>query len=575
MKKTTKNCLIYCRVSTDKQAQQNESLGQQEKLCREIAQRRGFTVIGVYRETESGRKREERKRLMALYSFIKENVGLVQYIIFRDIDRVTRGGAHSYQTIKNFFTEHGVEMVDSYGMIQSSVNTLEHLGISFPWSSFSPSTVAENIKAETSSDEVRNILTRVIGAEIESVRAGYRVSVPNYGYKNSKILVGSKKKTILIPNEKEAKNIVKMFELRASGEHSDEEIAKIINAMGYRSRTQNVWDEAHENIIGQRGGVKLNPKQVQRFIQRPVYCGITIHRWTNYKPIKANFDGLVDYNTFNRANRGKVFIRENEKTGGVEVLYDYHPDRVFRALNVNNPEFPNRRVVSCSICKRPLSGSFSTGKLGTKYPYYHCSKGHKYFGIARDTLDETLTNSLDSIKFEKNIIDKAMSSLKKIWLQKNDERNIMTSSANKEVQKLEKKRDLLIQNILKVSSEKIIRSFEAQIDELDKEIESVQIKLAEYNKNAEDFDLFKSFASQLLEHPRQLLLNEPNITKKQALFQLVFRGIPTYQDLEDGTPDFSPIIAKVESCKSGDTQCVIRVGFEPTTVSLKGYCSTS
>ena len=143
--KQGKNCLIYCRVSTDKQAQYNESLGQQEKICGEIAERHGLNILGVYRETESGRKKEDRKRLTALLTFIEENKGLINYLIFRDIDRLTRGGSHSYQTIKNWLSGQGVELLDSYGMIQQSVNTLEHLGMEFLWSRFSPSAIAENI----------------------------------------------------------------------------------------------------------------------------------------------------------------------------------------------------------------------------------------------------------------------------------------------------------------------------------------------------------------------------------------------------------------------------------------------
>ncbi len=33
------NCLIYCRVSTEEQAEQGYSLEAQEKLCREFAER--------------------------------------------------------------------------------------------------------------------------------------------------------------------------------------------------------------------------------------------------------------------------------------------------------------------------------------------------------------------------------------------------------------------------------------------------------------------------------------------------------------------------------------------------------
>jgi len=201
--KTSKNCLIYCRVSTDKQAQYNESLGQQEKICRGIANSKNLNVLRVYRESESGRKDEgKREKLKALQDFSKKNKDIVDYVIFRDIDRLTRGGSRSYLTFKEWFANYGVDFIDSYGMIQPAVNTLEHLGIEFPWSRHSPSSIAENIKAETSSDEVRTILTRLIGTEIQCVRDGYRVGTSNYGYENKKVYIHGKKKTTLIPSKK-------------------------------------------------------------------------------------------------------------------------------------------------------------------------------------------------------------------------------------------------------------------------------------------------------------------------------------------------------------------------------------
>ena len=54
-----KKCVIYCRVSTKKQAQDGESLKTQEKICREIAKRNNYKIVPdrkVFRESFSGKK---------------------------------------------------------------------------------------------------------------------------------------------------------------------------------------------------------------------------------------------------------------------------------------------------------------------------------------------------------------------------------------------------------------------------------------------------------------------------------------------------------------------------------------
>ena len=43
-------CLVYCRVSTEEQAEKGYSLDTQEKLCRDFAERSGYRVAGVFRD---------------------------------------------------------------------------------------------------------------------------------------------------------------------------------------------------------------------------------------------------------------------------------------------------------------------------------------------------------------------------------------------------------------------------------------------------------------------------------------------------------------------------------------------
>jgi hypothetical protein len=130
-----------------------------------------------------------------------------------------------------------VTLADTYGVISNEqINTLGHLGQEYKWSKYSPSRKSEMLEAERSKDEVRDILSRVIGAEIRYTQMGYWMRRAPYGFVSEKVETQHGKRMVLKSHSDEAKYIVQMFELRASGQFSDKEIAKKLNDMGYRGR---------------------------------------------------------------------------------------------------------------------------------------------------------------------------------------------------------------------------------------------------------------------------------------------------------------------------------------------------
>ena len=56
-----------------------------------------------------------------------------------------------------------------------------------------------------------------------------------------------------------------------------------------------------------------NLEELQNFIKRTSYCGIICKKWTKYIPIKAKWEGIVSIDLWNRANRGKFFLEQDDK----------------------------------------------------------------------------------------------------------------------------------------------------------------------------------------------------------------------------------------------------------------------
>ena len=79
--------------------------------------------------------------------------------------------------------------------------------------------------------------------------------------------------------------------------------------MGFLSKARIRWDKSRKEKVGVSGGLPLTIKQFRVIIQRTVYAAVNYERWTLWKPVRAQWIGLVSIETWNKANRGKWYIR--------------------------------------------------------------------------------------------------------------------------------------------------------------------------------------------------------------------------------------------------------------------------
>ncbi len=558
---------MHCRVSSSKQSQTGESLDIQEKVCFDIATSRGWNIEPdgkIFRESFSGRK-SSRPIFEEIIEYIKQNPGKIRYYLFRAIDRFTRGGSYTYETMKRELSRYGVEMIDSYGIIQPSKNTLEDMGFEYEWSKYSPSEITELVLANTAKGEVTNILTRTIGQEIRLTQQGFKVRSAHDGFKNKQILVEGKKKIIQVPDPERSKYFVEMFTLRAQGTLSDQEIVDRVNAMGYRSKTRNRWDTNHERIISTHGGIPLSVKHLQEIIPRPIYCGVMCEKWTKYQPIKARYDGLVSIDVFNKANRSKVFIKENQDV--LEILYNYHPERIMVTKTRDNPLFPYKQVIMCPFCKKPFMGSSPVGKSGKPFPTYHCSrKSHKYYGVPKDVFETAVENYVKNIKFSPEY----MNAMEALVLDKyhTREKEILQTSVemHRTIADLKAEQATKVKAFVDSNSSVVKSILEKEIDELEQHIKQANTESAKIDITESDIKQFIKEAKYVMEHLEELLLKPVNTTSQRSLFSLVFEELPTYADIVAGTPKLSLVFRLSEyfkAEKNTESRLGSLSGFEP------------
>lgn len=295
----------------------------------------------------------------------------------RSIDRSSRGGSEPYLKMKSELASLGVELRDTKGIIQPSVNLLEHRGISFEWSDYSPSRVPEIIEAESSRADRIGILSRTVDTSIFRIESGYKLREAQFGYKTKSIFDSFGKQVVIqIRHDTEGKYIEAIFEKTIEGVMTEQEIVDYVNSLGYLSRERVSWvgKYASRRMVGIKKGKQLEIKQMQKYRKNPIYCGVNIENWGKIKKrrivTKTKYAGLISISKFNQANKGKVYIEEMPDNK-IKVLYDLKLEKIVQKRQKFRTEYVFKNVILCDICKKPFLASPPRNKKGEKFHYYH------------------------------------------------------------------------------------------------------------------------------------------------------------------------------------------------------------
>ena len=568
-----KRAVSVVRVSSIKQGTAGDSPEAQKEQIESFAQTHGITLVKEFRFMESAF--HTKQPMQEAVDYFKDPKNKVDLFIIKSIDRFTRGGLDTYRLLKLQLRKYGVELMDIHGVISpNKVNTLDHLGIEYDWSGYYPSDKMEMLEAERAKDEMRDIMTRMIGAEVRYTRLGYWMRQPPHGLQSKKIDTENGRRCILVPDEHEAQFITKIFELRARGVLSDTEIADKINKMGYRSRQTNIRSRTDKTkIIGQRGGVELSVKALQRIIERPIYAGVICEKWTDNKPVKAAFDGLIDIKLFNKANKGKMTIVPDKET--VQIYREDRPEHLLRK-RVENPDFPYKQSVMCPECSKPLMGSASRGKAGKYYPAYHCGRGH-YYRVPLERFNTAIAQFVDDIRVTPEYVDKIEKAVLKEWDKHEKEEQDEELAYSAREQAIRERIELISEKVMVISNQSLLKKMEDNVNKLETELAELAKEKHQTNtKKTVDMRVVMKYIRYFLEHLDDLLIKQIDPLQKARFFSVLFDKAPNFAQIESGTqnPSLRPLLNKVFTMDF-DTNGHLegQRGLEPRTPCLRGRCS--
>ena len=114
--KGTGQAVIYCRVSTAEQVE-NNSLPNQERACVEYCQKQGFEVAKVFVDEGESAKTKDRPALLSMIEYCQKSKGKIQAAVIYKIDRFARN-QQDFHALRALLSGHGVRLHSATESIQ-------------------------------------------------------------------------------------------------------------------------------------------------------------------------------------------------------------------------------------------------------------------------------------------------------------------------------------------------------------------------------------------------------------------------------------------------------------------------
>ncbi len=576
----SRNGVLAVRVSSARQGIDGDSPEAQREQGERFAELHNIKVIKTLAYHESASKEEQ--PMQDVVDYCKRHKKDVDVVIIKSIDRLTRGGSYFYENLKRQLDALNIALIDIYGVVSyQKVNTLDHLGFKYRWSEYSPSRKTELLEAERANDELRDILSRMIGSEIRYTQLGYWNREAPYGFAIEKVETVNGKRAVLKGHPRESAHIRKLFELRAQGTLHDNQIADELNRMGFKTRVKIIRNKKDRTqIIAQRGGKPMTAKLLRSYVKKTIYAGINTETWTGGKPVRCKFDGLVSIELFNKANHGKIYIDDD---GSDHPTVSEAPKLEKMAKkNKYNPDFPYRRVVKCPHCDHALLGSASRGRLGKYYPAYHCSNHGHYFRVPKPEFESVMQEFVKSMIVRPERIDELMNAVLTVWEARQAQVKQQEEFDNKRKEELEAKMRVIVDKMQLVSSETALKYMEDDLMKLERQLADVDSKkLLPTNKKLVDIPTVLTYVKYFMEHLYELLIDHCNPLTRADYFGVLFDEVSNYEEIKAGTKNASLVpglnevfkLAKMDNVllvHEGERTRLLIVPLEQAVAALSG-----
>jgi site-specific DNA recombinase len=248
---------LYLRVSTQEQAKEGYSIGEQEVRLRDYSKAMRWDIHKVYVDPGYSGADTNRPALQDLISDVEN--GKINKVIVYKLDRLSRSQLDTLFLIEKVFLANGCDFV----------SMTENFDTSTPFGRAMIGILAVFAQLEREKITERMIM----GKEARAKEGKWNGGRAPIGYEHDKVA------DKLILNEYEAMQVAELFDLFVSGNHNLRDIERIFLEKGYRHK-YGAWD----------------PKSMRRILRSKLYTGKLFYQGKWYQ---SDHTAFVDEETQN------------------------------------------------------------------------------------------------------------------------------------------------------------------------------------------------------------------------------------------------------------------------------------
>jgi DNA invertase Pin-like site-specific DNA recombinase len=352
-----KNAIGYARVSTEEQAQTNNSLTVQKNKIASYCEQNGLHLVKVFEASESARN-AERPVFQEMLEYCRKHSTDISHLIVSDLSRLARNVADQVQTFV-MMNQFGIKLVSIDDPItdDSAVGKLSRNMIGMVNQFFSDSL----------SERTRQRMQM-------AVKAGRFPWPAPIGYLNVN-------KELRLDPER-APLVREAFEMIASGRYvTTDAVLKVVTAMGLRTKK----------------GRPLSKQTFARMLSNEIYSGWVVSGDIH---VKGTHEAIVSEDVFRT-----VQTRLNSKAIPHKKLSE---------------DFPLRGVVRCVQCGKMLTAGWAKGRHHSYARYWCWTPGCRAVGISRDDLEGQFVGLLSRMEPTAELLAQLPERIAELWSQRKE-----------------------------------------------------------------------------------------------------------------------------------------------------------
>ena len=493
--------VIYTRVSTQEQANSNNSLHNQEVACRDYAAYRNIDVVRVFEERGESAKTADRTQLKEMMAYVKNSKGGVKNVIIWKLDRLSRK-TEDYLMLKGLFKKMGVSLHSVTESFEDNPTgaLMENIVASF-------AEFDNSVKAERSA---KGMLSRL--------KEGGWVHIAPIGYRNTKDSLGRP----TIEPDAQSESVAALLNEFSKGTYRQLDTA---------GRARDVYG------IKSRNGNDISNNGVYKMLRNPIYAGY-VHGKGLDEPIRGLHRSLISEDTF-RMNQA-ILKGRNPKSIRPPIKY--------------SQDYSLKGHLRCGYCGTGFTGSTSRGRGGKPHSYYHCTKcrERKALRFRQDDLEARYRQALREQTPPPHIMKLFREILFRWWNNEYADSASQKHSIENNIQKLETQK--IKANQMRISgaidSDEELKNTK---DKINDEIDTLKIRLVTavevYEKRDEAIDMAIDFMADAAK-----VWDAAKGTQKSCFQQMIYPGgISVYEKMKFGTAPKSVLYEEASLLESETT----------------------